>query len=142
MKRLESECGQCGWCGDRALCTAVNCWAPDAILDPMVICLLEVESNSKIDPEGQGKGNRGVSKGHGQALPPIAILYGGLASSWMSFSPRGWESRESYECTLKEVIRCHCTVNESEDILKFSCERMTAYNTKEFSQIIFTINWI
>lgn len=58
----------------------LNCWASDAILDPMVICLLGVESNSKTDPEGQGKGNRGVSRAWpGTAL--IAILCGGLASS-------------------------------------------------------------
>ena len=41
----------------------LNYWAPDVILDPMVICLLGVVSNFKIDPEGQGKGNRGVSRG-------------------------------------------------------------------------------
>ena len=60
----------------------LNCWASDAILDPMVICLLGVESNSKTDPEGQGKGNRGVSRAW-PGTAPIAILCGGLASSWV-----------------------------------------------------------
>ena len=60
----------------------LNYWAPDVILDPMVICLLGVVSNFKIDPEGQGKGI-GVFQGAWPGTAPIAILYGALASSWV-----------------------------------------------------------
>lgn len=79
----------------------LNCWAPDAILDPMVICLLGVESNSKIDPEGQGKGNRGVSRGMARHCSNCHSLWRlGLK---LGLSPRGWESRESYRYFEKKL---------------------------------------
>lgn len=72
----------------------LNYWAPDVILDPMVICLLGVESNFKIDPKDQGKGNRGISRGLARHCSYCHSLWSlGLK---LGLSPRGWGSCESY----------------------------------------------
>lgn len=67
----------------------------------MVICVLGVESNSKIDPEGQGKGS--VSRGTGRPAP-IAIFYGALASGWV-FLPGAGNHVTATDTSLKRSYK-------------------------------------
>ena len=67
----------------------------------MVTCVLGVESNSKVDPEGQGKG---VFHAAWAGTAHIAFLCGALASSWV-FLPGAGNHVTATETSLKRSYK-------------------------------------